>query len=93
VASVIRTKLVHAPHGWRATWPATRAPCGGTAADPVYWNQQDVWILRFIDGGRVAQAHESSFSYTPRCGYGRASMTWRATFANSSTRTNNLATG
>jgi hypothetical protein len=93
VASVIRTKLVHGPDGWRATWPAQRLTCGGTATDPIYWNQQEVWILRFIDGGRVAQADESRFSYTPLCGYGRASVTWRATFANSSTRTNNLTTG
>lgn len=92
VASVVRTKLVHGSHGWRATWPAYRAPCGGTNADPIYWNNQEVWIVRFIDGGRVAQANESSFSYTPRCGYGRASVRWRATFANSSTTTNNSTT-
>jgi hypothetical protein len=54
VASVTRTKLVHGPDGWRATWPAYRTTCGGTVADPIYWNNQEVWLLRFTDGGRVA---------------------------------------
>jgi len=93
VASVIRTTLVHESDGWRAAWPAQRLTCGGNAAAPIYWNQQEVWILRFIDGGTVAQANASMFSYAPRCGYGRASLTWQATFANSSTQANNSSPG
>jgi hypothetical protein len=93
IASTIRTTLVHEFDGWRATWPAQRLTCGGTAADPIYWDQQEVWILRFIDDGHVAQANESEFSYTPSCGYGRASVTWQATFANPSTQTNNSTPG
>jgi hypothetical protein len=93
VASIVRTTLVHESDGWHATWPVQRLTCGGTTADPIYWNQQEVWVLRFIDSGAVAQANESSFSYTPRCGYGRASVTWNATFVNSSTQTNNSTPG
>jgi hypothetical protein len=93
VVSVIRTTLVHESDGWLATWPAQRLTCGGSATDPIYWNQQEVWILRFIDGGTVAQPNASMLSYTPRCGYGRASLTWQATFANASAQTNNSTPG
>jgi hypothetical protein len=89
IVSIIHTTLVHTSSGWHATWPAQRLACGGTAADRIYWLQHEIWILRFSNGGRVAQANESSFSYSPGCGYGRSSIIWHATFANPSTKTNN----
>ena len=85
-AIMTHTKLARQPDGWRATWPAARLTCGGTGTDPIFWSQHEVWMLRFDDNGKVAQANESIFSYAPACGYGRASMTWLAKFANSSVR-------
>jgi hypothetical protein len=41
IASVIRAALVHKSDGWHATWPAQRLTCAGTAADPIYWDQQE----------------------------------------------------
>jgi hypothetical protein len=63
----------------RRRGPDQTEPCGGSAADPIDWQQQEVRMLRFTDGRRRAQANESAFSYTPRCGYGRDSVTWNAT--------------
>lgn len=89
-AYTITAQLVHETDGWHATWPPQKLFCGGTAQAPIYWEQQEIWILRFAEAGRSAQANESKFSFTPRCGWGRASLSWRARFAEPSTNPGNL---
>jgi hypothetical protein len=76
--SMVRAPLVHTSGGWRAVW---RLPsiCGTDALGEIQWVAHEVWLIRFLDHGTVAQARESSLSENPKCGFGRSSTTWRAT--------------
>jgi hypothetical protein len=76
--SLIRASLVPTRGGWRVVW---RLPliCRTDAFGQIHWVEHEVWLMRFLNHGTVAQARESSLSYNPRCGYGRSSTTWRAT--------------
>jgi hypothetical protein len=93
VVSVIRTRLFRRSDGWHATWPPTELIRGYSGRHPIYWSHREVWILRFGDRGTVARADASTFSENPRCGYGKDSITWHATYINPPTKTSSSATG
>lgn len=78
--SYLKGQLVSRSDGWHINWPHTTSICGGTPTAPIYWSQQVTWIMVFGHDGPFAQAHETSYSYTPRCGYGKATTTWLGTF-------------
>jgi hypothetical protein len=82
--STIQATLVHTAGGWRAVWPPERSVCRTDALGPVHWTQHEVWLIRFVDHGTVAEAHGSSFSDNPTCGFGRSSINWRATLVHGS---------
>jgi uncharacterized RDD family membrane protein YckC len=79
--SPVSAKLVSEQDGWHATFAPRRFLCGNHAGRPVYWDQHSTFVLRFDDGGRTAQAHERSWSYSPVCGYGTNMLDWTATSA------------
>ena len=77
-APSLTTRLIHKHDGWHADWPLQTDECGGTVTHPIYWDQRSSWVLRFSQNGSVAEAHETNFSYTRRCGYGTDKLVWQA---------------
>ena len=51
----ISASLVRGADGWHGTWPNVRAICHSTPGGPIYWSQQEAWILRFTHRGTVAR--------------------------------------
>jgi hypothetical protein len=70
--------LIPERDGWHATFPTREYVCHETPSETIDWPEHLSLVLRFTDGGDVAEANGRDYSYTARCGYGTSLVRWRA---------------
>jgi hypothetical protein len=75
----LTTVLIPERDGWHATFPTREYVCHETPSETIDWPEHLSLVLRFTDGGYVAEANGQDYSYAPRCGYGSSLVRWRAT--------------
>ncbi|HEX5224597.1 MAG TPA: RDD family protein [Solirubrobacteraceae bacterium] len=77
--------LTRTARAWIAVFPTHQFVCARAGGETIYWTQHTAFALRFTNAGRAAEAEELTYSQSPRCGYGTALRTWRATWAAAAT--------
>jgi hypothetical protein len=70
--------LVPEPEGWHATFPDRAYPCGRSGGMIATWPQHSTRVVRFLNDGTIAEAHERNVSFAPACGWGTDAIDWAA---------------
>jgi membrane protease YdiL (CAAX protease family) len=65
--------------GWHADFPPEPLPCAyDQNGNEIDWQQNSSFVLRFSDGGHVAEGREHMLSQAQQCGAASAVRDWRA---------------